>query len=79
MTWAPLHPRSIYTKQTPCASELEPTLKVRAGDRDRGHGSGSTGGKAMLQVGLSLPRSPGGANGGFPTDEGDNTGTGEGE
>ncbi|XP_065549730.1 TBC1 domain family member 24-like isoform X5 [Lathamus discolor] len=31
----------------------------------------------MLQLGLSLPRSPGGADGGFPSDEGDNTGTRE--
>lgn len=36
----------------------------------------------MLQVGLSLPRSPGGAAGSFPMAEpaeGDNAGTGQGE
>ncbi|NXE26902.1 TBC24 protein, partial [Ardeotis kori] len=31
----------------------------------------------MLQVGLRLPRSPGGAAGGFPMAEGDNVGTGQ--
>lgn len=33
----------------------------------------------MLQVGVSLPRSPGGTADSFPTAEGDDVGTGQGE